>query len=50
MRDKSNKEVQVALLRGDEDIVGGLDIKLKKGKDLKHQGIKIEFIGRIETT
>ncbi|OMJ71445.1 hypothetical protein SteCoe_30353 [Stentor coeruleus] len=49
-KDASGKEVQLPVYSADEDIVGKVNVVLKKGKKLEHQGIKIELYGRIDIT
>ena len=36
IKDSKGKEVNAPLLKGDDDIIGALEVKMKKGKKLDH--------------
>jgi vacuolar protein sorting-associated protein 26 len=38
----------VSSTQGDDDVSGKVEVRLKRGKKLEHQGIKVELVGRIE--
>ena len=48
LKDSSGKSHELYIFSGDEDIKGKIQINMKPGKKLEHQGIKVELIGRIE--
>lgn len=48
--EKQTKRNQVPIFRSDEAISGMVQAKFSSGKSVEHQGIKVEFIGSVETS